>query len=215
MASRYQKLYLYFLRTRHHSMINRFSTSLNGKWMGETDQSRKIENLKSKSFKIEQLSETENTSNTATEDTQGPTKQYWAIYFPPFYRHRLVHYLTPYQILWTFCGWISGQCKCKWELSVPSLTEAPRSLLPYNGKGFIFYRTRVRSLAMLVTNRLTDWLTHSLTHSCLVNLIDVTLACEDAYSKPVEVVTVADVSDENHVGNSLLQIWKLRFGHKA
>ena len=85
-------------------MINRFSTSLNGKWMGETDQSRKIENLKSKSFKIEQLSETENTSNTATEDTQGPTKQYWAIYFPPFYRHRLVHHLTPYQIPWTLCG---------------------------------------------------------------------------------------------------------------
>ena len=31
----------------------------------------------------------------------------------------------------------------------------------------------------------------------------------------VEVVTVADVDDENLVGNSLLQIWKLRFGHKA
>ena len=29
-----------------------------------------------------------------------------------------------------------------------------------------------------------------------INLIDVTLACEDAYSKLVEVVTVADVSDE-------------------
>ena len=58
---------------------------------------------------------------------------------------------------------------------------------------------------------LTDWLTHS----CLVNLIDVTLACEDVYSKVVEVVTVADVSDEDCVGNSLLQIWKLRFGHKA
>ena len=57
--------------------------------------------------------------------------------------------------------------------------------------------------------------TNSLTDSCLVNLIDVTLACEDAYSKLVEVVTVADVSDENRVGNSLLQIWKLRFGHKA
>ena len=55
---------------------------------------------------------------------------------------------------------------------------------------------------------LTDWLTHS----CLVNLIDVTLACEDANSKLVEVVTVADVSDEDRVGNSLLQIWKLRFG---
>ena len=58
-------------------------------------------------------------------------------------------------------------------------------------------------------------LTHSLTHSCLVNLIDVTLACEDAYSKLVEDVTVAGVSDEDRVGNSLLQIWKLKFGHKA
>ena len=62
---------------------------------------------------------------------------------------------------------------------------------------------------------LTDSLTHSLTDSCLVNLIDVTLACEGANSKLVEVVTVADVDDEDHVGNSLLQIWKLRFGHKA
>ena len=26
---------------------------------------------------------------------------------------------------------------------------------------------------------------------------------------------MADVDDENRVGNSLLQIWKLRFGHKA
>ena len=43
----------------------------------------------------------------------------------------------------------------------------------------------------------------------------MTLACEDAYLKHVEVVTVADVSDKNHVGNSLLQIWKLRFGHTA
>ena len=43
----------------------------------------------------------------------------------------------------------------------------------------------------------------------------MTLACEDAYSKLVEVATVADVDDENRVGNSLLQICKLRFGHKA
>ena len=64
---------------------------------------------------------------------------------------------------------------------------------------------------MLVTNSLTN----SLTHSCLVNLIDVTLACEDAYSKLVEVVTVADVSDEDLGGNSFLQIWKLNFGQKA
>ena len=65
-------------------------------------------------------------------------------------------------------------------------------------------------MGMLVTNSLTD----SLTNSRLVNLIDVTLACEDAYSKLVEVITVAVVSDEDRVCNSLLQIGKLRFGHK-
>ena len=52
-------------------------------------------------------------------------------------------------------------------------------------------------------------LTDSLTDSCLVNLIDVTLACEDANSKLADVVTVAD---EDLVGNNLLQISKLRFG---
>ena len=35
------------------------------------------------------------------------------------------------------------------------------------------------------------------------------------FSKLVEVVTVADVSDEDRVGNNLWQIWKLRFGQKA
>ena len=43
----------------------------------------------------------------------------------------------------------------------------------------------------------------------------MTLVCEDANSKLVEVVTVADVDDEDRVGNSLLQIWKLTFGPKA
>ena len=43
----------------------------------------------------------------------------------------------------------------------------------------------------------------------------MTLAYEDANSKLVEVVTVADVGDEDRVGNSLLQIWKVRLGHKA
>jgi len=37
-------------------------------------------------------------------------------------------------------------------------------------------------------------------------LFDVTLACESAYSKLVDVVAVADVGDEDHVENSLLQI---------
>ena len=44
-------------------------------------------------------------------------------------------------------------------------------------------------------------LTDSLTDSCLVNLIDVTLACEDANSILVDVVPVAD---EDRVGNNLL-----------
>ena len=45
----------------------------------------------------------------------------------------------------------------------------------------------------------------------------MTLACADGNSKLVEVVTVVDVDvdDENCVGNNLLQIWTLRFGHKA
>ena len=55
-------------------------------------------------------------------------------------------------------------------------------------------------------------LTHSLTHRRLVNLIDVILACEDANSKLVDVVTIAD---DDRVGNNLLQIWTLRFGQKA
>ena len=43
----------------------------------------------------------------------------------------------------------------------------------------------------------------------------MTLACEDASSKLVEAVSVGDVDDEDLVGNSLLQIWELRFGHNA
>ena len=38
----------------------------------------------------------------------------------------------------------------------------------------------------------------------------MTLACKDANLKLVEVVTVADVDDDDRVGNSLLQIWKLK-----
>ena len=43
----------------------------------------------------------------------------------------------------------------------------------------------------------------------------MTLACEDGNSKLIEVVTVANVDDEDRVGNTLLQTWKLRLGHKA
>ena len=41
------------------------------------------------------------------------------------------------------------------------------------------------------------------------------LACEDANSKLVEVVTIAGVDAKDHVGNSLLQIWELTFGPKV
>ena len=58
-------------------------------------------------------------------------------------------------------------------------------------------------------------MTGSLTDSCLVNLIDVTLACEDGNSKLVEVVTVVEVDDEKHADNSLVQVWKINFGHKV
>ena len=72
--------------------------------------------------------------------------------------------------------------------------------------------TSCPQLVKVVDHWLCLSLTHSLPDSCLVNLIDMTLACEDGYSKLVEVLIVADVSDENCVGNSLLQIWMLMFG---
>ena len=57
---------------------------------------------------------------------------------------------------------------------------------------------------------MTHSLTDSFTDSCLVNLIDVTLAYEDANSKLVGVVSVTDVEAENHVGN-----FSCRFGPKV
>ena len=41
------------------------------------------------------------------------------------------------------------------------------------------------------------------------------LAREDANSKLVEVVTVANVDTEKRVDHSLVQIWKMKFGHKV
>ena len=61
---------------------------------------------------------------------------------------------------------------------------------------------------------LTNSLTKSQTNCSLVDLIDVTLACEDVNSKLVEVVIVAEVDVEKRIGNNLLQILDLRLGHK-
>ena len=65
---------------------------------------------------------------------------------------------------------------------------------PCGGEGLLqvfqsFYQTRVRSLANLVSN------------CCLVHLIDVTLACEDAKSK-LSWIFFTDVDDEDRVCNS-------------
>ena len=43
----------------------------------------------------------------------------------------------------------------------------------------------------------------------------MTLAWEHANSKFIEVVTVANVDDEDRVGNSLLHTWKLRLGNRV
>ena len=42
----------------------------------------------------------------------------------------------------------------------------------------------------------------------------MTLAFEDANSKVLDVVIVADVDAEDCVSKSLLQIWNLRFDHE-
>ena len=43
----------------------------------------------------------------------------------------------------------------------------------------------------------------------------MTLACEDANSKLVEVVTIANVDHEDLVGKSLLHTWELMLGYNA
>ena len=53
-----------------------------------------------------------------------------------------------------------------------------------------------------------QWLTHWLTNWLLVNLIDVTLVCEDGNSKLVEVVNVTHVDDEKSADYSLVK-WSL------
>ena len=56
---------------------------------------------------------------------------------------------------------------------------------------------------------------HSLTHSVTFSRLDwLTLACEDANSKLVDVVTVADFDAKKGVDDSLVQIRKLEFRQK-
>ena len=74
---------------------------------------------------------------------------------------------------------LRNMAKHYWRPISQGFKESERS-----GPGRIFYRTQVWSLASLVTN----WLTHWLTNCCLADLIDEILAFEDTNSKLVEVV---------------------------
>ena len=80
--------------------------------------------------------------------------------------------------------------------------QLPLSLWYSTKKSMNTYSTTWENkyLSIYACHSLPNWLTDS----CLVNLIDVTLACEDANSILVEVVTVAHVDAEDHVGNILL-----------
>ena len=70
-------------------------------------------------------------------------------------------------------------------------------------------RTEEMPLQVFYRNWLPLSETHSFTLSCLVNLIYVTLTCEDNNSKLVVIVTIADA--ENCFDDSLVQIWKLKW----
>ena len=50
-----------------------------------------------------------------------------------------------------------------------------------------------------------------ISHCCIVDLTNMTLAFEDANSKLLDVVSVADVDAEEKVDDRLLDILKLRF----
>ena len=52
--------------------------------------------------------------------------------------------------------------------------------------------------------------TYSLTHCRLIDLIDMILACEDANSKLADIITVANVDNEERVVNSLVEILMLK-----
>ena len=59
---------------------------------------------------------------------------------------------------------------------------------------------------------MATFVSDSLTLCRLVDLIDVTLACEDANLELIEIVAAADVDAEIRVENGVAQIWKLKFG---
>jgi len=87
-------------------------------------------------------------------------------------------------------------------MSIPKLCDSVRVTNQDN------YRTRVRSLGMLVTNSLTDSLTHWLTDSCLVNLIYVTLACKDDNSNLLRLLLLLMLMMRNVLTTVWCRFWR-------
>ena len=75
---------------------------------------------------------------------------------------------------------------------------------------------RARARYTFIGPESDHWLCFSLTDSLPFSKLDW---CDpgmwECQLKLVEVITVADVDSEDHVDNSLLQIWELKFGPKA
>ena len=98
---------------------------------------------------------------------------------------------------WSFMGFAFGN----WSFKIVNIAGEVARLYKY--------WIMLSSIGPESDHQLYLSLTHSLTDpEHLVNLIDATLACEDTNLKYVEVVTVtvADVDNEGHVVNSLIQI---------
>ena len=114
-----------------------------------------------------------------------------------------------------------GRCELVIILYCTVITRIPKSLLSSMldlSIRLCHGKTMMHEISLVFIRPESDhWLPLSLTHSLtplrLVDLIDVTLACKDANSKLVEVFAVADIDAADHVGNTLLQTWELRFGH--
>ena len=99
--------------------------------------------------------------------------------------HDCLSQQSPYNIYLSSPTGIVADHKMKYTLNPDKEALFVPHTLKLGSAIWMVQQWRVRSLAMLVTHSLTD----SVTHSRLANLIDVTLACEDAYSELVEIAT--------------------------
>ena len=108
-----------------------------------------------------------------------------------------------------------GRCELVIILYCTVITRIPKSLLSSMldlSIRLCHGKTMMHEISLVFIRPESDhWLPLSLTHSLtpwrLVDLIDVTLACEDSYSKLVKVVTVPDVSDEDCVADWEAEVW--------